>query len=282
DKLPLLCAIARKFDLDEPVVSEPFTSSSSLPVAKPEAALAAKVSPLLLAVAQACPANLTGADVSVLCADAYGVAQREYIALLHDVADRLKCSISTLLLFLDQLELKLSGAGEVGAAANGSRRIDLLGLTATAGGDSSAFVPVFPPKTAKAKGGLVLYGSHGTPGACVLAHHTGGSSAEGLRDVCAAVAFEALEQPQPQQLLESWQAFCQGSSLGRESATRSSLGAATSCTVVQGLDLSKPLRVRVGRRHFQEALNGLQPSVPPEDLQRYEVLRAEYSNTKGI
>ncbi|CAE8599349.1 unnamed protein product, partial [Polarella glacialis] len=83
DKLPLLCAIARKFDLDEPVGSEPFTSSSSLPVAKPEAALAAKVSPLLLAVAQACPANLTGADVSVLCADAYGVAQREYIALLH-------------------------------------------------------------------------------------------------------------------------------------------------------------------------------------------------------
>jgi len=40
------------------------------------------------------------------------------------------------------------------------------------------------------------------------------------------------------------------------------------------------LRIKVGWRHFQEALQNLKPSVPAEDLLRYEQLAAEYQNTK--
>lgn len=81
DKLPLLRAVSRKFVLDD---------ASALD-----------------AVAAACPANLTGADVSVLCADAYATAQREHIGKLHELADGLQVQISTLLLFLDAWELHL-------------------------------------------------------------------------------------------------------------------------------------------------------------------------------
>ena len=50
---------------------------------------------MLEAVAKSCPPNLTGADVSVLCADAYSIAQREHIAKLHEMADGLRVQIST-------------------------------------------------------------------------------------------------------------------------------------------------------------------------------------------
>jgi SpoVK/Ycf46/Vps4 family AAA+-type ATPase len=46
-------------------------------------------------VAKSCPPNLTGADVSVLCADAYSIAQREHIAKLHEMADGLRVQISS-------------------------------------------------------------------------------------------------------------------------------------------------------------------------------------------
>ena len=45
-------------------------------------------------VAKSCPSNLTGADVSVLCADAYSIAQREHIAKLHELAEGLRVQIS--------------------------------------------------------------------------------------------------------------------------------------------------------------------------------------------
>merc|ERR1712166_339199 len=54
DKLPLLKAVARKFELDEP-----------------ENAKGA----LLQAVANQCPLNFTGADVAALCTDAFSIAQ---------------------------------------------------------------------------------------------------------------------------------------------------------------------------------------------------------------
>lgn len=47
---------------------------------------------VLVNVAKACPPNLTGADVSVLCADAYSIAQRQHIAKLHELADALQVS----------------------------------------------------------------------------------------------------------------------------------------------------------------------------------------------
>ena len=94
DKLPLLSAITRKF------VLEAATPANG----------AKRASNLLAAVAEACPPNLTGADVSVLCADAYGIAQREHISKLHEAADLLQTPISTFLLFLDALELHLTGA----------------------------------------------------------------------------------------------------------------------------------------------------------------------------
>lgn len=50
---------------------------------------------------------MTGADVSVLCADAYAIAQREHIAQLHELAEGLKVQISSLLLFLDAWEARV-------------------------------------------------------------------------------------------------------------------------------------------------------------------------------
>ena len=92
DKLPLLSAITRKFVLEETAPTNGDASRALTPLA---------------AVAEACPPNLTGADVSVLCADAYGIAQREHIAKLHEATDMLQTAISTFLLFLDALELHL-------------------------------------------------------------------------------------------------------------------------------------------------------------------------------
>ena len=94
DKLPLLSAITRKFVLE---AAAPANGTK-------------RASNLLAAVAEACPPNLTGADVSVLCADAYGIAQREHISKLHEAADLLQTPISTFLLFLDALELHLTDA----------------------------------------------------------------------------------------------------------------------------------------------------------------------------
>lgn len=51
---------------------------------------------LLEQVAKSCPSNLTGADVSVLCADAYSIAQREHIAKLHELAEGLRVQISAM------------------------------------------------------------------------------------------------------------------------------------------------------------------------------------------
>merc|ERR1712217_702600 len=85
DKLPLLKAASRKFELEGATREENGHS-------------------LLRTVAEACPMNLTGADVATLCADAYGIAQRERIVVLDDVAEKLAVSIGTLLNFLELLE----------------------------------------------------------------------------------------------------------------------------------------------------------------------------------
>eukprot|EP00438_Fugacium_kawagutii_P016620 Skav205640 [mRNA] locus=scaffold458:41359:44140:+ [translate_table: standard] len=128
---------------------------------------------LLEVIAKACPPNLTGADVSVLCADAYSIAQREHIAKLHDLADALRVQISTLLLFLDSWEAHLS--------AKGSRPGTFQSLWSQADVASSQL-------------SLLLLGSYEMGEAVVLAHHTGAED-HGFRDVHAAVALVSGQGP---------------------------------------------------------------------------------------
>eukprot|EP00933_Yihiella_yeosuensis_P066912 TRINITY_DN7143_c0_g1_i3.p1 TRINITY_DN7143_c0_g1~~TRINITY_DN7143_c0_g1_i3.p1 ORF type:complete len:311 (-),score=56.54 TRINITY_DN7143_c0_g1_i3:203-1135(-) len=259
DKLPLLKAIARKFDLEE--VTAPGSSRQD-------------VNPLLLAVAQACPPNLTGADVSVLCADAYNTSQRDHIALLHMLTENLKVPISTLLLFFESFEETFTSD-----VAKKSERREVLWSLRETGDSGLPFVQLFPArsatdvsKTKSSSAGVVLYGCPEHRRAFVMAHHTGGRG--DFRDISAAVLFEERAPEGPmlgststdlENLLGSWKAHTQcAATLWRQS-----------------IDLLRPLRIRVGSRHFKEALSQLQPSVPMEDLNRYEQLRAEYQNTRG-
>ncbi|CAK9044070.1 Peroxisomal biogenesis factor 6 (Peroxin-6) [Durusdinium trenchii] len=219
DKRPLLKAISRKFVLASEreglleCVAEPWWETLSSPKGA------------LMIFEEQCPTNLTGADVSVLCADAYAIAQREHIAQLHELAEGLKVQISSLLLFLDAWEAK--------------------------------------PKTS----GLVLYGSQQCE-AFVLAHHTG-TLDRSFRDVSAAVGL-LLSQ-------DSAADIAQRASFALAERTLTCPDRlARSC-----FSMLEALQVRVGQRHFQEALSNLQPSVPMEDLHRYEKLRGEYQNTKA-
>merc|ERR1712060_704685 len=159
DKLPLIRAIVRKFELDEPPHQEDAES------------------PMLQALAQACPPNLTGADVSVLCTDAYTLAQKEHIKLLDEVADAARVSISTLLLFFDALE-RTSGTTTHSNSQNKS---------------SCMFTAVFPIREElewdrcvfdKVPTGLALYQCRQKARAFVLVHHTG------VTDNIAAVIFD--------------------------------------------------------------------------------------------
>ncbi|CAJ1384513.1 unnamed protein product, partial [Effrenium voratum] len=225
NKLPLLKAITRKFVLDDGDAD------------------------VLVNVAKACPPNLTGADVSVLCADAYSIAQRQHIAKLHELADALQVTISTLLLFLDTLEAHL--------ATLTTRTLQMLCP------EASNLASVFPPpQLGKSGAGIVVYGSASCQ-AVVLAHHVGGPSGS-FRDVSAAVGL--VKQDGPTDAGQRWTATCGG--------------LAPALKMVRGFSVLQPLLVRVAARHFQEALSNLQPSVPLEDLQRYEQLRGEYQNIK--
>ncbi|CAE7591393.1 pex6, partial [Symbiodinium necroappetens] len=243
DKLPLLSAITRKF------VLEAATPANG----------AKRASNLLAAVAEAWPPNLTGADVSVLCADAYGIAQREHISKLHEAADLLQTPISTFLLFLDALELHLTGA------LPGPRTYDAFWKLSASHG--IALVQLFPAVSDEAEpqraSALQLYGAEAQESFVIA--HVSGSPGPGRGFAIACCSEENFDD-----LSRRWLSHArpQGSD-------------ASTLKMLSGFDLLHPLQVRVGLRHFQQALSNLQPSVPLEDLQRYEQLRAEYQNTKG-
>jgi len=277
EKLPMLCAITRKFELDEP----PHDGGPSR-------------SPLLQSVAMACPSNLTGADVAVLCADAYGLAQREHIKLLDEVAAKAEVSVSTLLLFLEALDRaqKDSTVSEAPTTWGDCALVPLFPLgrdgrsVAHSGIGGGCALEDVPAGLAlyrwRAGGGAAAPGAaapHGGPGPLLLTRHGGGA---GDTDAVVSVGpFPPEEQPNAaagagvgaEPLLHrcarcrSWLAATVGAGLSR-------------CTAVRSFCPLRGLHVQVGWRHFQEALRQLQPSVPCEDLQRYEQLAKEYQNTK--
>lgn len=80
NKMPLLKAITRKFKL------------------------AGEAEELLSQVAERCAVNLTGADVSALCSDAYQFAQEERIDDIDDIARKLKATVHMLQIFLEACE----------------------------------------------------------------------------------------------------------------------------------------------------------------------------------
>jgi len=243
EKLPLLEAVTRKFDLEEAGCDGGIGDSQQL----------------LQAVARLCPSNLTGADVSELCTDAYTIAQKEHIACLQDIASRVHVSIGTLLLFLEALDRKPCKAESWGRCV---------------------FTPVFPlrdgpsPHTCVLQNtlgsGLALYEYRRQHGLHILVSHGGASV---VFDTCSpdGQSNGMCEQGRPDRDGSQDCASCQ-----KWLACRGNLEVGS----VRGFDPLKALRVRVGWRHFQEALRHLQPSVPHEDLQRYEQLAAEYQNTK--
>eukprot|EP00439_Symbiodinium_sp_Y106_P085967 s518_g30.t1 len=239
DKLPLLSAITRKFVLE---AAAPANGTK-------------RASNLLAAVAEACPPNLTGADVSVLCADAYGIAQREHISKLHEAADLLQTPISTFLLFLDALELHLTDA------LRGPRTYDAFWKMSASHG--IALVQLFPAVSDEAEPGrasaLQLYGAEAQESFVIAT--VSGSHGPGRGFAVACCSEENFED-----LSRRWLAHARPQ--GSDAAT---------LKMLSGFDLLHPLQVQVGLRHFQQALSNLQPS----DLQRYEQLRAEPSSKPG-
>lgn len=265
DRLPLLKAITRKFDLDEFP-----TSGQQSEVIEGS---------LLQVVARACPSNLTGADVSVLCADAYGHAQREHIAVLDDIAARLDVPVGTLLSFFEAVEEAevVLPFGDV----DGREYVQMFPVVAELSDAGEAAAP--------RAGALSLWrcGSRG----CVLllaAHLDLVDSATPVPDGVAATAvlLRATASATPPDSIASaskagplvWPRACHYNIASDLEAELGRLRTAASNFDVCPL-AGAALRIRVGWRHFQEALRQLQPSVPVEDLQRYEALAREHCNT---
>jgi len=244
EKLPLLRAIARKFDLDEPT-SDGVSADNSL----------------LLSVSKACPSNLTGADVAALCADAYALSLKEHTDLLDDIAVRTLVSVTTLLFFFEELSRDYSDS--IPSPAAGDTTLTLIFPKPIVG--ESCSQDGFP--------GITLYGCC-QAGAYILKNRSMAAS------VTTVIGFDARP------IVD-----CQSDSPGPRSGPNvsvdpsqcsrwaSEVGAAE-CAAVCNLCPFNALRVRVAWRHFQEALRTLQPSVPFEDLERYEQLAKEHSNTK--
>lgn len=251
DKLPLLRAVTRKFELEEAGVSG---------------------APLLQTISSACPSNLTGADVAALCADAYSNAQKAHIELLDSLADQVRVSVSTLLLFLEALGKE--------------KETQLHGIS-----NSCAFASVFPLPASgvnvdgcalkRAPKGLALFSFLAKPEVFLLMNNR-----DGDRDGGVGVDTPlALMRAAPSQGLKVAGATVLGATvldaLARpECEACSTLMAKARNVPVCAMCPSDALQTRVGLPHFQEALRQLQPSVPFEDLQRYEQLAKEYQNTK--
>eukprot|EP00927_Polykrikos_kofoidii_P035789 TRINITY_DN30318_c0_g1_i1.p1 TRINITY_DN30318_c0_g1~~TRINITY_DN30318_c0_g1_i1.p1 ORF type:complete len:706 (+),score=136.29 TRINITY_DN30318_c0_g1_i1:143-2119(+) len=274
DKLPLLRAVTRKFEIDEAGAPQETIGGGGV----------AGDSNLLRAVADACPTNLTGADVAVLCADAFGIAQRERIAVLDEIATKAEVTISTLLTFLEALE-ELGPLGSTddavcGDSGVGDNDLELIYprsstvVTGSSGGDREG-----GGSKRAVLGGLALYRCKQLRGAHALVHHghqgrvavvAGGVN--GHTAIDAATSNPGLVGASGGVLLLP---------VGPRAAN---LGAwvppGDSWSTVQGVCPFSLLRVRVCWVHFQEALRQLQPSVSVEDLKNYQQLAGEFSNTK--
>eukprot|EP00929_Paragymnodinium_shiwhaense_P078736 TRINITY_DN40833_c0_g1_i1.p1 TRINITY_DN40833_c0_g1~~TRINITY_DN40833_c0_g1_i1.p1 ORF type:complete len:1006 (-),score=247.84 TRINITY_DN40833_c0_g1_i1:297-3314(-) len=234
DKLPLLAAVCRKFELED----LDGHSGSGAPAD----------SAVLKKVADACPVNLTGADCASLCQSAYGLAQKERIALMDDLAAKVAVNVTTLLNFLDALE-------KAGEAAVCARVGDLRSRE-----DLELLFPRPSLATAeKVSTKLALHRCRQRPQVYAFIHSEGAADASGEKHTerHGGVLLVPAGEEAP-----------------------ASLTKAGDWTTIGGLCPFTALRVRVGLRHFQEALRQLQPSVPVEDLQKYQQLQAEYQNIK--
>eukprot|EP00928_Gymnodinium_smaydae_P089039 TRINITY_DN73045_c0_g1_i1.p1 TRINITY_DN73045_c0_g1~~TRINITY_DN73045_c0_g1_i1.p1 ORF type:complete len:1058 (-),score=109.66 TRINITY_DN73045_c0_g1_i1:15-3149(-) len=242
DKLPLLKAVARKFDLDEPKGLSRHGADS----------------PLLCAVAEELPANVTGADVASLCVEAYSLAQQERIEMLDDIAAKVNVSVTTLLNFLESLETCDTDAKDVSASQacndDGWFNLELVhpvtSQTSARGGVSRHHQ----------SGGLALHRCISDSSTYVLMKHRSDGQGGG---VAAFVIFCAQSGQVDVQLIQKWK-LC-----------------GLTPSVVRGVSPLTALKVVVGLRHFQEALRSLKPSISVEELRRYEKLAEEYKNTAG-
>merc|ERR1712187_91793 len=111
--------------------------------------------------------------------------------------------------------------------------------------------------------GSLFRGGARHPEVLVLAHS---SNADGP---VASVIFGSKGS----EVEAAWQTFCSTSCVP-------AIKTVTCAAAAHGLSPLTALHVRVGWKHFREALNQLQPSVSMEDLERYEQLAKEYQNTK--
>lgn len=268
DRLPVLRACTRKFELED------------LP--RQDGGVAGDA--LLQAVAKACPFNLTGADVAVLCSDAYELAQKEHIALLDDVAAKARISVNTLLLFLEAWEESKSAIEQTASSGNEPCKFILLHPTRQTLTSNECALKDAPA-------GLALYQCRHQRGTFLLVHHAPRSShSPGATEGSVAsstgavvVLHHGAAQSDPSSAAEAWSdAPVSDSPQGCGHCHRWAVAARGPDTsaVVRGFCPMSALHVRVGWRHFQEALCQLQPSVPAEDLKRYEQLAREYQNTK--
>lgn len=270
DRLQLLRAMTRKFDLEEPM-QPPSAASSATAKAEAVLGLNGGSEAVLRRVAELCPANLTGADLASLCRDAYSLSLKEQTQLLDVVASSLRFSVTSLQNFLQQLPKDAKDA------VLETERLRLPGRSPCCGLD-----PVHPAFTeeeskiacslaaAQSREGLTLYRRDARPGRFLLVNHgaKGGPFAVDL-DANAARGctggYPANSNPPEQKRCDPCP---QARSLAQTHISKYAI-----CPF-------ELLRVRVCFRHFNEALRTLQPSVPFEDLQRYEALAREFQNTK--
>lgn len=261
EKSPLLRAITRNFKLDERCAN---TGASDCG--------------LLEAVAKACPLNFTGADVSVLCADAYAHAQKEHLSFFHDIAAKLDVSITTLLLFLEDLERNAKARSRQERFTIGAAGLDeAFSLVWSQMEDSSCraqHAARDPADRLQMPAGLLLFqGGPQFRSAFVLVHNMKAGSKLGSADFFHhTYSLPNAAADESNVLAGAWKEFCE---------TSLPAAGAMNCAVVHNLCPWTALDVRVGWRHFQEALTHMQPSVSLEDLERYEQLAREYQHTQG-
>eukprot|EP00746_Dinoflagellata_sp_MGD_P079873 gnl/MRDRNA2_/MRDRNA2_31951_c0_seq1.p1 gnl/MRDRNA2_/MRDRNA2_31951_c0~~gnl/MRDRNA2_/MRDRNA2_31951_c0_seq1.p1 ORF type:complete len:926 (+),score=161.14 gnl/MRDRNA2_/MRDRNA2_31951_c0_seq1:306-2780(+) len=259
DRLQLLRAITRKFDLEEQPQTQGAGASSSGAQGGSDA--------VLRRTAELCPANLTGADLAALCRDAYSLSLKEQTQLLDVVAASLRISVVSLQTFLQELPK------DAGIEAEKSRmpgrslcRLDPIHPIFTEEEDKLSC----SLSGSQARKGLTLYRKGARPGCFLLVHH-------GPRGGPFAVDFDANASraggyPNTNGAPPAVDKRCEGCPQAC-SLARTHINKYAVCPF-------ELLRVRVCFRHFNEALRSLQPSVPFEDLQRYEALAREYQNTK--
>jgi len=255
EKLPLLQAVTRKFELQEHPTDDGSGGNA-----------------ILQAVARACPPNLTGADVAVLCADAYNLAQKERVETLDAVAAQAQVSVTTLLLFLEELERS-------GVAASQHK-------VGREGNDHCLLMPLFPAVSEVDPTGCKLENLQPGLAICCGCHNRECSTLALVhrRSAPNTSTLVWLASPQNHPGEGSQPAVETNGAMGGatkecDNCQRWANGSIVACSSVSTFCPFAALKVQVGLKHFQDALAQLQPSVSMEDLKHYEQLQAEHQNT---